>query len=62
MEENKNKESSAGNVRPGDKSELLQEFIEQKKLQNRILGEILEKIKKADESSKSQPTLKNEKP
>ena len=62
MEENKKNESGDDDVQPDDKSELLQDFIDRKKLENRILGEILKKIKKAENSNKSQPSTNNEKP
>lgn len=45
-----------------DKQDFLLKFIEQKKLQNRVLGEIIEKINKANRSNKPQTINKNKKP
>jgi len=46
---------------PDDRQDSLRKFIEQKKLQNRILGKIIDKIINAEHSDKSQKTNKNKK-
>jgi hypothetical protein len=61
MEDYQNGKTEEPGDQPDDQSDFIRKFIEQKKLQNRVLGEILEKINKAERSNKSQTINKNKK-
>jgi hypothetical protein len=61
MAENDNQEMNDQNKPPEEVTEFIQEFIERKKLQNRVLQELLDKINRAEQSNQVQPTDKPEK-
>ena len=44
----------------GDNTDFILDFLERKKLQNRILGEIIERIKNAEEVNESNQSPKNQ--
>ena len=58
--EKENMEEKDNNA--GDDPDFLKEFIKRKKLQNRVLGDILDKIKQSESIQKSQTINKNKKP
>jgi hypothetical protein len=63
MKENQKKEILGEEPEQADdQADFIQKFIDQTKLQNRILGEIIEKINKAERNKKSQTINKNQKP
>ena len=49
------------NAKTEDQPESIEEFIERKKLQNRILGDIISKIKQQEINHKSQTISKKKK-
>jgi hypothetical protein len=61
-ESDKNKKTEGPESQGEDKLDFIQEFIERKKLQNRILQVILDKIKKAEQNNLSQTTSKKKRP
>jgi hypothetical protein len=61
MEESDKYKTEGQESRGEDKLDFIQEFIERKKLQNRILQEILDKIKQAEQNNISQTTRKKPK-
>lgn len=61
MEVPDNNKAEGRDGQPDDKLDFIQEFIDQKKLQNRVLQEILDKIIEAEQQNLSQTTGKKQK-
>ena len=61
MEVTDNNITEGQDSQPDDKLDFIQEFIKQKKLQNRVLQEILDKIIEAEQQKISQTTSKKQK-
>jgi hypothetical protein len=62
MEESEKNKTEGQESQGEDKLDFIQEFIDRKKLQNRILQEMLDKIIEAEQKNISQTTSKKQKP
>ena len=62
MEENEKENIEEEISQAEENPDFIQEFIERKKLQNRVLQELIDKITHSEHTDKTQPTNKKQKP